>query len=104
MFFLFTLKKIREFSKINFFTKLKTSKTHFFKLSFIITFPMWSRGCPTKNLGPIGPAVLTYILDTNKQTDKPNLYIDMCVSINQYIFFIVGKTDGINIELFYISL
>ena len=43
--------------------------------------------CPTKNLGPIGSAVLTFIglLDTNKQTDKqtnkqtdkPNLYIDM---------------------------
>ena len=34
--------------------------------------------CPTKNLGPIGSAVLTFIeyKQTNKQTDKPNLYID----------------------------
>ena len=38
--------------------------------------------CPTKNLGPIGSAVLTFIgykqtdNQTNKQTDKPNLYIE----------------------------
>ena len=37
---------------------------------------------PTKILGPIGSAVLTFIgykqtdKQTNKQTDKPNLYID----------------------------
>ena len=32
----------------------------------------------TKNLGPIGSAVLTFIgyKQTNRQTDKPNLYID----------------------------
>ena len=31
-----------------------------------------------KNLGPIGSAVSTFIgyKQTNKQTDKPNLYID----------------------------
>ena len=36
---------------------------------------MW---CPTKNLGLIGSAVLTFIgyKQTNKQTDKQNLYID----------------------------
>jgi len=38
---------------------------------------MW---CPTKNVGPIGSAILTFLLDTNKQTDKPNLYIDFHVS------------------------
>ena len=34
--------------------------------------------CPTKNLGPIGSAVLTFIgyKQTDRQTDKPNLYID----------------------------
>ena len=38
--------------------------------------------CPTKNLGPIGSAVLTFIgykqtdTQTDTQTDKPNLYID----------------------------
>ena len=38
--------------------------------------------CPTKNLGPIGSAVLTFIAykQTNRQkdtqTDKPNLYIE----------------------------
>ena len=33
----------------------------------------------TKNLGPIGSAVSTVIgyKQTNKQTDKPNLYIDI---------------------------
>ena len=42
---------------------------------------MVTRG-PTKNLGPIGSAVLTFIgykqtdKQTNKQTDKPNLYIE----------------------------
>ena len=32
-----------------------------------------------KNLGPIGSAVLTFIgyKQTNRQTDKPNLYIDI---------------------------
>ena len=45
------------------------------------TFPGLPR-CPTKNSGPIGTAVLTFIgykqtdRQTNKQTDKPNLYID----------------------------
>jgi len=37
--------------------------------------------CPTKNLGLIGSAVLTFIgykkKQTNKQTDKPNLYINI---------------------------
>ena len=38
--------------------------------------------CPTKNFGPIGSAVLTFIgykhtdKQTKKQTDKPNLYIE----------------------------
>ena len=33
---------------------------------------------PAKKLDPIGSAVLTFIghKQTNKQTDKPNLYID----------------------------
>ena len=40
---------------------------------------------PTKNVGPIGLAVLTFIgykqtnKQTNKQTDKTNLYIDKVV-------------------------
>ena len=39
-------------------------------------------GCPTKKLGPIGSAVLTFIgykqtdKHHNKHPDKPNLYID----------------------------
>ena len=35
--------------------------------------------CPTKNLGPLGSAVLTFIgyKQTDKQTNKPNLYIDL---------------------------
>ena len=41
---------------------------------------MWG---PTKNLGRIVSAVLTFIgyKQTNKQTDKPNLYID-CKHLN----------------------
>ena len=37
---------------------------------------MW---CPTKKLGPIGSAVLTFIENkqTNKHPDKPILYIDI---------------------------
>ena len=37
---------------------------------------MWG---PTQNLSPIGSAVLTFIgyQQTNKETDKPNLYIDI---------------------------
>jgi len=41
---------------------------------------------PQKNLGPIGSAVLTFIgykqtdRQTNKQTDKPNLYIEVAVT------------------------
>ena len=44
--------------------------------------------CPTKNLGPIGSAVLTFIgykqTDklTNKHPDKPNLYIENMFTIN----------------------
>ena len=40
--------------------------------------------CPTKNLGPIGSAVLTFIgyKQTDKQTDKPNLYIDLKLWLN----------------------
>ena len=36
-------------------------------------------GCPTKNLGPIGLAVLTFIgyKQTNRHPDKQNLYIDI---------------------------
>ena len=35
--------------------------------------------CPTKNLGPIGSAVLTFIgyKQTDKQRDKPSLYIEV---------------------------
>ena len=48
--------------------------------------------CPTKNLGPIGSAVLTFIgykqtdRQTDKQTDKPNLYIDLCVFNHAFLF------------------
>ena len=44
---------------------------------------MWSCDIPQKNLGPIGSAVLTFIgykqtdRQTDTQTDKPNLYIDL---------------------------
>jgi len=37
-----------------------------------------------KNLGPIGSAVL----QTNKQTDKPNLYIDIIVTLYQRIIVV----------------
>ena len=39
---------------------------------------MWSRDVPQKKLGPIGSAVFdVYWIQTNRQTDKPNLYIDI---------------------------
>ncbi len=45
---------------------------------------MWS---PTKKLGPMGSAVLTFIdyKQTNKQTDKLNLYIDIYIDVELYI-------------------
>jgi len=41
-----------------------------------------------KNLGPIGSAVLTFIghKQTNRQTDKPNLYINLaCLSVCLFV-------------------
>ena len=68
-------KKNRGFSRINFFfTKLKTCKTHVFKI-FIIHKPfLWSRDVPQKiwarSVQPFG------YKQTNRHHDKPNLLID----------------------------
>ena len=85
MFFLFTFKnkeeqnvadlkkKFADFQEFIFFIKLKTFKTHFLK-NFIIYKPsLW---CPTKNLGPIGSVVLTFI--EYKQTDRQAKFISRC--------------------------
>ena len=58
--------------------------------------------CPTKNLGPIGSAVLTFIgykqtdRHPNTQTDKPNLYIDidvydLSIDINKCLNFYLNN-------------
>ena len=57
---------------------------------------MW---CPTKNLGPIGSAVLTFIgykrtdKQTDKQTDKPNLYIDKMSNIKYALSLLRRRTE-----------
>ena len=92
MFFFFILKqrkkilrifflKIADFQELNFFfTKLKTFKTHIFFIFIIHNLPC-GQVMSHKKFGPIGSAVLTYWIQTNKQTpkqtDKPNLYIDL---------------------------
>ena len=48
-----------------------------FEILIIHKPSLGSLDVPQKNVGPIGSAVLTFIgYKTNKQTDKPNLYID----------------------------
>ena len=49
---------------------------------------------PTKNLGPIGSAVLTFIgYKQNRQTDKPNLYIDGIEKFHVTVFLAKLKVD-----------
>ena len=73
MFFLFTfkkkeeknfadfMKKIADFQEFDFFTKLKTFKTHFLKVFIIHKPSMGSREIPQKKLGLMGSAVLAFI-------------------------------------------
>ena len=73
-------KKFRGFSK---FSKIEFWWRQIFENLIIHKSSLGSREIPQKNLGPIGSAVLTFIgykqtdRQTNKQTDKPNLYIDV---------------------------
>ena len=66
------------FSFVDFqnFQKSNLDGGKFLKIQ-LSTFPGITRGYTT-NLDPIGSAVLTFIgyKRTDKQTDKPNLYID----------------------------
>ena len=65
--------------------------------------------CPTKKLGPIGSAVLTFIgyKQTDTQTDKPNLYIDstyIFVQEDEHTDIITQMAkliDTIEVELFF---
>ena len=71
-----------------FFTKLKTFKTHLF--IFIIHKPfLWSREVPQK-IWARSVQPFWRLLDTNrqtdKQTDKPNLYIDSPFDRNNFFF------------------
>ena len=60
-------KKLRIFKNLNFFTKLKTLKTHFF--IFIINKPsLWSRDVPQKIWARSVQPFLR-LLNTNKQTN-----------------------------------
>ena len=92
MFFLFTFKnkeekkladlkkKFADFQELNFFTKLKTLKTHFFEFLSFINLPWDNARCHTK----FGPDRFSRFdvywiqtdRQTDRQTDKPNLYID----------------------------
>ena len=56
---------LRIFKNLNFCTKLKTFKSHFLKFLSFINLP-----CGRFSRFDV------YWLQTNKQTDKPNLYID----------------------------
>ena len=58
------------------FQKSNFVRGHFWKFDHTQTFPRDTRG-PTKNLDPIGSAVLTCIgyKQANKQTDKQSIYI-----------------------------
>ena len=51
--------------------------------------------CTTKNLGPIGSAVLTFIgyKQTDRQTDKPNLYIDKAQQVLRVFCVICVKLE-----------
>ena len=66
-------------------------EANFCKFDHLIIFPEVTRG-PTKNLDPIGSAVLTFIgyKQTDKQTDKPNLYIDEIWNKKGRLFFFQG--------------
>ena len=62
-----------------FFVQYKTkTKTVCGFHNIFFTISKFFTGGPTKKLGTIGSAVLTFIgyKQTDKQTDKPNLYID----------------------------
>ena len=60
------------------FQKSNFVRSKFLKNSIIHKPSLGSLEVPQKNVGRIGLAVLTFIgyKQTNKQTDKPNLYID----------------------------
>jgi len=72
----FLKRKFADFNEFNFFYKIKTFKTHFFKIFIINKLSLWSRG-PTKKLGPIGSAVLAFIghKQTDTQTDRQAKFI-----------------------------
>ena len=69
------LNKFADFQELNFFTKLKTFKTHFFKIFIIHKPSLGSRYVPQK-IWARSVQPFERLLDTNKQTDKPNLYIE----------------------------
>ena len=69
-------KKIADFKELIFFTKLKTFKTHFLKFLSFIILPC-GHVMSHKKFGPDRfNRFDVYWIQTNKQTDMPNLYID----------------------------
>ena len=73
----FYKKKFSDFQDFKIFTKIKKLfNTNFFNFHHLYFFPGVTRD--PANLGPIGSAVLAFIehKQTDRQTDKPNLYID----------------------------
>jgi len=68
-------KKFANFQECNFFTKLKTFKTHFFKFYHIFSY---GHVMSHTKFGPDRFSRFdVYWIQTNKQTDKPNLYIEV---------------------------
>ena len=77
----FKTKKKKNFQEFKFFTKLKTFKRHFLKFLSFINLPC-GHVMSHKKFGPDRFSRFdVYWIQTNKQTpkqtDKPNLYIDL---------------------------
>ena len=68
-------KMLRIFKNLIFFTILKTFKTHFYFIFIIYKPSLWSRDVPQK-IWARSFQPFWRLLDTNIQTDKPNLYLE----------------------------
>ena len=68
------------------FTKLKTFKTQFLKFFSFLNLP-WGHVRSHEKFGPDRFSRFdVYWIQTNKQTDKPNLYIDLIYRSKIYLF------------------
>ena len=80
----FKQKDSRISKNLNFFTKWKTFKTHFFKILSLVNLPC-GQVMSHKKFGPDRFSLFdVYWIQANKQTDKPNLYIDNPLKTSMY--------------------